>query len=353
MNFKKEYSLYVLAVLLFTLSCKQNDKIVVNANTTSFSNFPEEIDVHFEDIVEYKEGVPKSLEVVDSTLIILNFSKRVESLLYNYSLKNKELSKGYLTKGRGPGEAYSAACFGVHDKNLWVYDLRLKSIVLLDKEKALNNISHLPEVHSLKESFYRIVLLDSSRFLTNGIKDSKFKIQEFDFSGKMQNEFGTFKNIPKDIPLDALKDAYHSFFYLSPSREKLAISYLYTDLVEIYDLKTFENIATQGPIGIDIKFKVAKRQDYHYMEKNESIRKTFLGGSVTNQYIYLAYSGVSYANRKNIDYCKFIYVYDWNGNPIKKINLDQRIKGAIAVTKDNKTLYAYNPDNGFIVKAKI
>ncbi|MBW6481034.1 MAG: TolB-like 6-bladed beta-propeller domain-containing protein, partial [Bacteroidales bacterium] len=47
-----------------------------------------------------------------------------------------------------------------------------------------------------------------------------------------------------------------------------------------------------------------------------------------------------------------IYVYDWNGNPIRKLNFDRQIEG-IAVSKDDKTLYAYDVNSGFLIKSDI
>ncbi len=46
------------------------------------------------------------------------------------------------------------------------------------------------------------------------------------------------------------------------------------------------------------------------------------------------------------------YIYDWDGNPIRKLILNKYIQG-MAVSKDNKTLYAFDVNTGFLIRATI
>jgi hypothetical protein len=352
---KNEYGVSILSLIafLFLTACKDKDKIVLHENITSFSKFPKEINISFKELYEYNKGIPQDIHFVDSTLIIFNYSHEIESFFYNYSLKSGQLSEGYLKKGRGPSEAIGAFCSGISGNNLWTCDLTLKKIFMIDKTKAITNNN--PSFHSfeLKTDFYKIALLDSSRFLANGWEHSKYKIQEMNFSGKTINEFGEFKHIPKNTPLGALKDASHSFFFLKPSGGQVALSYLHTDVLEIYDMKKpYRSKAVQGPLGFDLDFKVEKQGDYSYMGKTDETKKAFLAGAVTDKYIYLLFSGLSHAEKDDWSFGKYVYVYDWNGNPIKKLNLDRRVS-SLTVSKDDKTMYSYDVDKGFIVSSKI
>jgi hypothetical protein len=338
---------------LFLTACKDKDKIVLDENITLFSKFPKEINISFKELCEYNKGIPMSIHFVDSTLIIFNVSHEIESFFYNYSLKRDQLSEGYLKKGRGPSEAIGAFCSGISGNNLWAYDITLKKILMTDKTKAIAKNNPSFNTFPLKIDLYNIALIDSTRFLVNGRVDSKYKIQEMDFSGKIIAEFGEFKHIPENIPLDAVKDACHSFFFQKPSGSKVAMSYLHTDVLEIYEIKKpYRSKAVQGPLGFDLDFKVGTQGKFSYMEKTDETKKAFIAGAVTDKYIYLVYSGLSHAEKADWSYGKFVYVYDWNGNPIKKLNLDRRITG-ITVSKDDKTMYSYDVDKGFLVEAKI
>lgn len=351
-------SFYCYFIVASFMACNNKyDKVILNDNILSFSTFPEETDITFSDLNEYKEGIPKTLLLVDSTLIIFNFTKNIKSFLYNYDLKKNKFSRGYLNKGRGPGEAYGGCCTGITNNKLWVYDVTLKKIFLIDKSIALNDKCEdkFFSSYPLEGRFYQIALTDSFTFWGCGMFNTPYKIQKKDFLGEELEEFGEFEYIPPKMPIDALKDAFHSFFHIKPSGDKIAISYLYTDVVEIYDrIEPYTNIAVQGPSVVDLNFNVARMEseNYNYMEKNKDIRKTFLAGATTNEYIYLAYSGLSYAEGNDMNYCKVVFIYDWEGNPVKKLNLDRRIMG-IAVSKDNKTMYSFDADTGFIITANL
>ena len=47
-----------------------------------------------------------------------------------------------------------------------------------------------------------------------------------------------------------------------------------------------------------------------------------------------------------------IYVYDWNGNPRRKLILNRLIEGFV-VSNDDRTLYAYDANTGFLMQADI
>src|SRR5690606_2836991 len=87
------------------------------------------------------------------------------------------------------------------------------------------------------------------------------------------------------------------------------------------------------------------------MERTEKTRFAFVTGSVTNKYIYLLYSG-KLNLVVNPNFGRIIYVYDWDGNPIKEIVLDRDIM-SLTVSEDDKTLYAYDPNTGFIMESNI
>jgi hypothetical protein len=353
-NSLKSNSILMLGMaFLFFTGCKHNDKIVLHDDITSFSKFPSENNISFKELYEYNKGNPKHIYLVDSTLIIFNRSRNIDSFFYNYSLKNNQLSKGYLKVGRGPNEAIGAFCAGVINNNLWAFDLTLQKMFTTNKEIAIANNNPSFNTFKLEKEIYEIAVLDSSRFLINGMSDSKFKIQEIDNTGKILNQYGEFTHIPQKMPLNVLKEASHSRFLLRPSGGKFAVSYSHTDILEIYDVrKQYKSIAIQGPSNFNIDFKVNKKGKYNYFEYTNETKKAFLAGSATDRYIYLIYSGANFGAKNDWNCGKYIYVYDWNGNPIKKLNLDRRISG-LAVSKDDKTMYSYDADKGFLVEAKI
>lgn len=79
-------------------------------------------------------------------------------------------------------------------------------------------------------------------------------------------------------------------------------------------------------------------------------RNGFIAADVTNKYIYSLYSGKvindsSIAELTKSFLSKYIYVFDWEGKPIKRYELDQEVR-SIAVDEKNNILYAASYQGG-------
>lgn len=337
-----------LGLSLFGCQQKNTDK-----NERIFEKFPQEKKVSLQNIFEFKKGKPGKLFIVDSTLIIYNFEGKKDSFLYNYSIKSGTLSSGYIKGGRGPGEGIGVFSTGITNDMLWMYDISLKKIMTFKTKELLRQQKTFSFVeHPVKSFYYQISLNDSTTFLAVGNPQSKKKIQEIDLkSEKIIAEYGEFKNVPNDVPFDAYKSSFQSFMLRKPSGNKTVLFYRYTDLIEIYDTKKHNAISTKGPEGFDPDLDVMKLENENISVRNKKTRFAFVNGTATDQYIYLLYSG-NKEEDKYFDSAKNIYVYDWSGNPVKKIILNKYVT-TIVVSKDNKTLYAYDPYSGYILQSKI
>ncbi|MNY63372.1 hypothetical protein D3C86_2003170 [compost metagenome] len=85
--------------------------------------------------------------------------------------------------------------------------------------------------------------------------------------------------------------------------------------------------------------------------RNENTRFAFLNGVANDQYIYLLYSGKKEKDG-NQNEGSYIYVYDWNGEPVTKLKLNTNIS-CFDISKDNNYIFAYAINNKSILKAKI
>ncbi len=339
-------------ILLVLISCKKDTKLTLIQADIIFDRFPEEHNVYFKKIVEYKHGVPAQLFVIDSNLIIFNMDKHNKYFFTNYSLKDKKISNKYLMRGRGPGESLGAFCSGIINKHLWVYDPILKKILVANVKNLFTSKIVKFIQYPVHVDYYMIDFIDTSQFLAIGdIKSySKFQIVDL-YSKKSSIEIGTFKNVPENIPIDGFKDAYQAFILTNQDEKRTVLAYRFTDIIEIYDMKKNRKLVSlQGEEKIDIDLKIKKRGVTNYFLKDEKTKKTFVGYASTSKYIYLAYSGQTRSDTWS--YAKTIYVFDWNGNPVQKINLDDYIF-TFTVSNDNHKIYAFTPTNSYLVESKL
>lgn len=119
------------------------------------------------------------------------------------------------------------------------------------------------------------------------------------------------------------------------------------EAIEIYNLSENTHIVLYGPAG-EPKFKASG---------GESFPTGIMGFSdikVTKQHIYAVFHGVSFKDKiaarqrgeKLEDGGHYIYVFDLQGNPVRKYTLDRPIYG-IDVNEETNTIIAtcVNSDN--------
>lgn len=337
-------------------SCSERQSVTVCSEPEKFKNFPTEENVNSTKVKEFLNGDLRSMYYIDSTIILFSRDKGSDFFFYNYSLKHNKFSTGYLRKGKGPNESIGGFCAGLCEDNLWVYDLTLKKILFtkVDSCLALSN-RNVPvfTYTEFEKYFYKITVLDKENLLTTGYEGSEHKIRKVNLKSEgKDSEFGIYSGSIKDFPMDGIADAFQAFIYSKPTGDKVVLAYRFTDVVELYDIHNESKIRTmQGPDLFDVDFKIKKRGAWHYFLKNTQTRKAFIAGTVTDQYIYLAYSGQV---RSDGDWNSAvnIHIYDWKGNPIRRLTLDVGIS-ALTVSPNDNTLFAYDDKTGYLVKVDL
>lgn len=355
--------IFLIQILLILISaCKETPEygIVSNDSISKFNNFPKEEKISFVNMFDYKEGVPRSIHTYDSMLIITNSSRHSEYFFYTYSLIDKKLSEGFLRKGRGPGEAIGVSTSGIYKNMLWAYGVTLKKILITNVESLLKTTESISfDEYKVTQQYFKMTLSDSLHIIAiSQFNNENNKLDVVNLlTGEKTNEIGTFYKIPERLNVQAVKDAYSGEIIIRPAGNKVALARNYSDLLEIYDLTTNKHRAIQGPDVFDVAFVQKRRKDHYYMGTIKETRSAFINITATNQYIYLLYSGHIRKNHSKEDMNKwvngkYIFIYDWDGKPIKKLVLDKYIF-SIGVSKDNKTIYSYDNNNGHIIKAGI
>jgi hypothetical protein len=98
------------------------------------------------------------------------------------------------------------------------------------------------------------------------------------------------------------------------------------------------NLSYAPPVG-EVVFKV----DAYVWATNRKSPACFLGGTSSEKYFYLLYGG-KLINEEEFYKGKFIFVFDWNGNKIKMIELDKEVY-SITVDKNDREIFAYTTNN--------
>lgn len=329
-------------LLLIPIIHSCNQAPVVRENLESFTSFPAKDDLTLTKFLTLDTSVsPSALLLRDTAILAVNTDKLMRDyLFYDYSLSSKKLVGKYVRWGARTNHTYGPMSYGLHEgKTLWVHDLSLHKILLapLASKVGFDTLSGVTDHKSSKFS-YSVRLMADGKLLRSGIFDSPDYLEINDVANDtLISSLATFNDYGKTYAPNTWKAAYEGFLFLQPSEGAAVVACRYTDQIDLFDLKTGKHRMISGPEGYAPSFDPTPGVDHAILRKDDT-RFAFLDGTVTNKHIYLMYSGRS-RKEKNYNKSNAVYVYDWNGRPVRQLQLDRYVSG-IAVSADDQNFYA-------------
>lgn len=319
--------------MIFCLGCTK-DQIKLNNITERFDKFPLQETLNFVPLSDSIPDNPSKMLLSKGNLIIQTFCKAKEKHLAIYSLSENRVINEAVKYGNGPEEMLSCEICLDGDK-LWLYDIMKKQIGECSVRCFL---SGNPPVcwHKLNSYYYDIAILNDSIIVGTNNMQSRHKIGYVNILTGEVKERADYSYLDKDINLGSLIDASSCYIDVNPKTKDILLSYRYTDIMEIYNTNGDIKYALQGPVKFNVEFKPTKKS----MGKTKDTRKAFVNTYVTENYIYLLYSGCK-RTEENWAYGTEIYVFTWDGKPVKKYDLGQPVY-AFAVDEANHKIYSYS-----------
>lgn len=341
---KNTWLLFVGVILL--VGCKPKD-IELNDITETFQSFQETDSLTFVAMADEVIHEPMKMIWLKDHLILRGNVLPGDSFLIDYSLKeNKVVSKG-IRKGEGPEELLNCDIV-LHGDDLWLYDSGKQKVCKLVADSVLSGNYAMNQCHKVLPCYYSVELLNDSVLLGTNDLTSRYKLAYLNLNSGETKSQALYSYLNEHIPLSALIDAGSCYINVHPHSKDIALSYRYTDVLEIYNQHGELKNSVQGPACFDVSFSVRSNRS---MEKTNKTRKAFVNNYVTDNYIYLLYSGCGRAD-KNWSYGTELFIYSWNGKPLKRYVLEQPIY-AFAINDSDSELYTYSLQTGELMKATI
>lgn len=321
--------LYILLIGISTLiSCSGSPEPLY----PRYAAFPDERTVTTQEIsidsVFFR--FPYRVTVKDSIAIIMDLHND-SHYFYSFTYPDWKPIAAFGKRGEGPAEMLSAEMFQFCSADsIWTLDANRMQIVrwaVSVTEKTVSRVEEITLDKSLIRSldFYRT---DSAFLITDYLGD--YRYHKVSHSGKPIKNIG---KIPTEINYKqeihpALAQAWRSFTDYNPQNGIYAMVTQLGETLEIYNQKTQTHNIVYGPGG-----------EPQFKEKGgEGIPtgiKGFMDIQVTDRYIYTVFDGISWKERDEF-YQRgesppkgghYLYVFDINGNPVRKYTLDNNIFG--------------------------
>jgi hypothetical protein len=293
----------------------------------------------------------REIVVLDSLMIISDAGSEPVYNVFKITGDEKiEYVSGFGTRGQGPNEFICNLSLKIKDEDtITIFDESLLRNYLIDKRSLLSEsvymvTKYLPNA----DSYNNLIQLKNNLYIGNGI----FTEGMFAF---YQNNSKIYLNIP--YPDDGIPAAniqkgmvYQGCLAKQPGGNKIVYAGYYGRIFEIYEL--LDDISM-----VKIFSDLYEYPRYKPEESLNSVRANFTKDnrigffsiSVTHEYIYALYCGKK-SDEKNLDVANIIYVYDWNGQKIKKYVLDKEIVGISVNSQNDKVYGLYSDEKDDILK---
>lgn len=331
----------VLLALLISVSCSTSHK---SADLDQlFSGTEQRISHTLCLSEEFLWGTPARIHYADSTLIARDDSG--DGLFVLIDTKRKQVIGTYGSRGQGVNEFLQPSSFQtINDTVVGVYDVWKRALVELNLRNMIRGVVDYPVV--LKSSLMSTSVVPTAfdTFVGLGIyEDCMLKLM--DKNGKVIASFFEYPykdDTEKEIKGRARAMAYQGTFHSNPAKDKAVYAVNGAPMVYFYKMEQ-ENITEMNRFVFgypSYKPELTEHSTSALMSKDD--KKGFIDSYVTNKYVYLAYSGKSYGECQLKAFsASVIYVFDWNGIPVRKYNLDVDIT-SFCVSDNDRELYGFS-----------
>lgn len=324
------------------------------ADTTIFSRFPAETNLQPATVFPLKNDFVRGIYLKDNSIITWSINKDQGYFFRPYNLQGQPLNKGYIGFGSGQYEASGAISGGIHRGMYWLYDIAASKIVMASPQTGSSDAVTFKE-YDMPEFYYSASFLDSLQLIASGRDDMEEKLHRIQLpSLKIISAYGSYSNPPGKTPVSTWRESFTAFIFNHPDLSIAAMACRYTDQVDFIDLKTGKSRVVKGPENYPAMFGSMYAGGRDRLERTEDTRFAFVSGATTKNYLYLLYSGnheVDGAGNLNST-GKKVYVYDWQGNPVRILRFPNFIS-SIGVNDDDSELYAFDTDREMIVRAPL
>lgn len=325
------------AFILF--SCNSNEDISLKIK--NFTSFPKSTKKKVI-LKNFRTKISAyNIFVIDDKLVVYNVWVDNGYYISFFNKNTLEFLGAAAKKGKAPNEIIN--CEGITtnacSKKIFIIDFgRNNSVYELDVEKSINNKNYFPE--KLNELGADKEFVDDLTYCGNDILMFHYYHPEedsaeyyYNFIGKTDKFSVAKEKLPfvKDFPMNAYRRfSMRKSFY---KNGRLFTAFQYHDKIFSYDVKSKKAVfETNGPYLLKPEVEL---HDIYWVPYETERTVAYISIAASDKYVYGLYSGQQESAKNYSPNCaKTIHVFDYSGNPVQKIELDQNI---MQITYDEET----------------
>lgn len=331
-------------------ACVGRENVVLNEATKEFETFRMEDSLIFTSLSDVFIDEPSDMLLYDNHLFIKTFGRAKEKHISVYSIEGDSILTEQVGIGNGPDEMIGCEMNRL-DNDLWLYDVSKMRISKMKMDSLCSSSSPQMDHYKLDRYYYRTAMLNDSIMLgTNDYSDEKaMKISFVNLKTGEVLKRGQFSYINQSVDLPPLIDAYSCYVDVNPKTKDVLLSYRYTDVIEIYNMYGDLKYALQGPDCFNVEYQPLSNGKG--MGKVPKTRKAFVNSYVTENFIYLLFSGCK-KGEKNWANGTQLFVFTWDGKPYKRYCLEEPIY-SFAIDELQRKIYSFSLNTETLIVANL
>lgn len=300
--------------------------------------------------VEIRELIsPSSIHLINDTIILVD--KNLEHAIHFYNVSNWSSIGSYGKRGKGPAEVEKPKFHGQFTEEngetyLWFSDIRSFKLFKVSLTKMINDIDSEPEISyrippELALSYKEIYAVSDTEFVgTVAGEQLGGRFFHIDMKKKTADWMPNFPKQNLKVPEHKIGYLYSSAAAFNRKTNQIASGMYLFDRIDIVNVLE-EKVLTIFQEGNSEIKEVDLRDDSRLFPLKTEFYYT--RAYSTENYIYLLYANnteqqIAESRKSPTE----LHVFDWDGNPIYKGQLDMHSLGSFFVDEKTRKLYAIN-----------
>jgi hypothetical protein len=339
----KHYYLLFLLTILIIPSCNKKISLYEGAQVVSSKDFGEKIKLLGEELGFDCIWEPHRIKLLDSLFLVINAKTD-----YHIQILNpKTLSEvgQFISYGKGANEMIHPELVKSFNSNIWIFDQPSQNLYEFLSDSFFSDLPPNPiRTIKLQEKSDNVAVLSENQIISLTTLTGKRRFNSFDINGKYQEIKGVY---PVKGDSEANLIMSYTGDYTTNFKNRILMTYYYTDLIEIYDFEGNLIKRIHGPNLFYPAFKEASDGEYRGIRSSEDSKFAYISPICVNNEVFILYSGKKYRDPDS-ELCNMIMVFDWEGNPLRQYELDKNVF-TITVDAENKIIYGLSVNPEFCI----
>tara|TARA_R110000796_G_scaffold162592_4_gene279512 strand:- start:15641 stop:16735 length:1095 start_codon:yes stop_codon:yes gene_type:complete len=355
-----------LLLILLAFSCSRGEEI--DRSQSSDVEFPVSITEFTLDKVQIANVLFKENKILTSDNHLISMNINSDTLFRVFELPNYTYKGAFGVQGQGPNEYYypESASFNLAKGGITTGDLKTVRLLKLPLSGKVNDqrvktVNTIKKPSNLQLGNKLIDILDGTILCASQIRGTKKHLICYDSSDNTLIDSVSFPSPPIPIHKNALANLFINSASFSNDKDKFVVAYSMFPMIRIVDLKTGSTITKtlkSAPAQKEIKM----------MPGNGTINSIELisyysSVKVTSKYIYAIYQPKERFKKELLNESgnigtrtlgpRELHVFDWEGNPILKIEQEDWMYTLTPLQDDSGIIYVHPEVSNFLFRLNL